>query len=242
MNLPAGVLRRANLPCVIHCSMRQLEPHYTLKQAAERYFSDGPITPATLRNAIKKGLLQATMPEGKLLVTEAWLVEWLERCRVQEATPSPTQENAIRRARLDHPRRRGSHQHRLRRRHDDAKAQRALADYINGKYQPPTGLGAKLLIDEVVAAYLAGHADGSASRDFLLATATPILEWWTGKRISEVNKTNCRAYVKWRTSQFRKRHPNSKKPPVKVSDQTARHDLKTCGRRSTGTRASTTPR
>jgi hypothetical protein len=110
---------------------------------------------------------------------------------------------------------------------DDAKAQRALADYINGKYQPPTGLGAKLLIDEVVAAYLAGHADSSASRDFLLATAKPILEWWTGKRISEVNKTNCRAYVKWRTSQFRKRHPNSKKAPVKMSDQTARHDLKT---------------
>jgi hypothetical protein len=79
----------------------------------------------------------------------------------------------------------------------------------------------------VVAAYLAGHADSSASRDFLLATAKPILEWWTGKRISEVNKTNCRAYVKWRTSQFRKRHPNSKKAPVRMSDQTARHDLKT---------------
>jgi tetratricopeptide (TPR) repeat protein len=110
---------------------------------------------------------------------------------------------------------------------DDAKAQRALADYINGKYQPPTGLGAKLLIDEVVAAYLAGHADSSASRDFLLATATPILEWWSGRRILEVNKTNCKAYVNWRTSQFRKRHPKSKKPPVRVSDQTARHDLKT---------------
>jgi hypothetical protein len=60
---------------------------------------------------------------------------------------------------------------------DDAKAQRTLADYINGKYQPPTGLGAKLLIDEVVASYLANHADASVSRDFLLATAKPILEW-----------------------------------------------------------------
>ena len=110
---------------------------------------------------------------------------------------------------------------------DDAKAQQALADYINGKYQPPTGMGAKLLIDEVVAAYLAGHADSSPSRDFLFATANPILKWWSGKRIAEVNKTNCKAYVKWRTSQFRKRHPNSKRPPVNVSDQTARHDLKT---------------
>ncbi len=109
----------------------------------------------------------------------------------------------------------------------DANAQRALATYINGKYQPPTGLGATLLIDEVVAAYLVGHADSVTSREFLLATAKPILEWWSGKRISEVNKSNCRACVKWRTSQFRKRHPNSKKPPIKISDQTARHDLKT---------------
>jgi integrase len=88
-------------------------------------------------------------------------------------------------------------------------------------------MGAKLLIDEVIAAYLAGHADESPSRDFLFATANPILKWWSGKRIAEVNKTNCKAYVKWRTSQFRTRHPNSKKPPVRVSDQTARHDLKT---------------
>lgn len=110
---------------------------------------------------------------------------------------------------------------------DDQKAERALADYINGKYEPPTGLGAKLLIDEVMAAYLAGHAENSPSRDFLHSTAAPILKWWTGKRISEVNKRNCAAYVKWRTAQFRKRHPKSKKAPVRVSDQTARHDLKT---------------
>jgi integrase len=110
---------------------------------------------------------------------------------------------------------------------DDKQAQRKLADYINGKYQPPTGLGPNLLIDEVVAAYLTGHADDSPSRDFLVATAKPILKWWSGKRIAEVNKTNCKAYVKWRTSQDRRQHPNSKKPRVKVSDQTARHDLKT---------------
>jgi integrase len=78
-----------------------------------------------------------------------------------------------------------------------------------------------------MAAYLKEHADESAARDFLLHTSQPIVKWWTGKRIVDVNKTNCKAYVKWRTAQFRKRHPNSQKPPVKVSDQTARHDLKT---------------
>ena len=111
--------------------------------------------------------------------------------------------------------------------YDLAGAETALADYIAAKYLPPTGLGARLLIDEVIAAYLKGHADEAKARDFIVHTARPILEWWTGKRILDVNKTNCKAYVKWRTAQYRRQHPNSKKPRVKVSDQTARHDLKT---------------
>lgn len=111
--------------------------------------------------------------------------------------------------------------------HDFEGAEQALAEYIAAKYRPPTGLGARLLIDEVIAAYLKEHADESKSREFLLYTAQPIIEWWTGKRLAEVNRTNCRAYVKWRTAQFRRRHANSKKPPVRISDQTARHELKT---------------
>jgi hypothetical protein len=87
----------------------------------------------------------------------------------------------------------------------------------------------------------AGHADSSAAKDFLLATAKPILEWWSGRRISEVNKTNCRTYVKWRTSQFRSDTQISKKSPVRVSDQTARHDLKTLRSCSTGTRGEHDP-
>jgi hypothetical protein len=67
--------------------MRQLEPMYTLQQAVERFFPHGPVTKSTLRNAIKKHMLQATRPEGKLLVTETWLVEWLDRCRVQGSSP-----------------------------------------------------------------------------------------------------------------------------------------------------------
>jgi hypothetical protein len=63
-------------------AMSTLEKHYTLRQAVRTFFPDGPITVSTLRTAIKKRKLQATMPEGKLLVTEAWLAEWLNRCRV----------------------------------------------------------------------------------------------------------------------------------------------------------------
>jgi hypothetical protein len=67
--------------------MPMLDKHYTLQQAVDEFFPDGPITVATLRSAIKKQKLQATMPEGKLLVTEAWLAEWLSRCRVAVNLP-----------------------------------------------------------------------------------------------------------------------------------------------------------
>ena len=110
---------------------------------------------------------------------------------------------------------------------DDERAERLLAAYINNKYEAPVGLGARLLIDEVMAAYLAGHAVSSSAKGFLFATAKPILQWWKGMRIAEVTKSNCRAYVRWRTSQYRRRHPNSKRLPIRISDQTARHDLKT---------------
>jgi integrase len=42
-----------------------------------------------------------------------------------------------------------------------------------------------------------------------------ILEWWGDKSLANVNKSTCQSYVKWRTVMF------------EVSDQTARHELKT---------------
>jgi integrase len=104
---------------------------------------------------------------------------------------------------------------------DIEQAQRLLADYIKGKFEPPTGKGQQLLVVEAVAAYLGQHVEHLASaksREFGSHTCGPILKWWSGKIIAEVNGINCRAYVKWRTAQtYRGR---------KISDQTARHDLK----------------
>src|SRR5215204_4864477 len=60
-----------------------LEPHYTLRCAAEKFFPNGPLTAASLRNEIKKGRLHAVMPAGKLLVTESAIAEMLVQCRVQ---------------------------------------------------------------------------------------------------------------------------------------------------------------
>ena len=110
---------------------------------------------------------------------------------------------------------------------DIEQAQRALARYIHEKYQPPKGLGQDLLVSEVVATYLKDYVVHSPSESFLSHTARPILEWWSGKKLSDVNGTNCRRYVKWRTSQTRRTRGRARTPKVHISDQTARHDLKT---------------
>jgi hypothetical protein len=64
-----------------------LEPVYTLKQAAEKFFPNGALTAASLRNEIRKGRLQASMPAGKLLITERALIEMLDQCRVHRSHP-----------------------------------------------------------------------------------------------------------------------------------------------------------
>ena len=110
---------------------------------------------------------------------------------------------------------------------DLAKAELALARYIAQKYEPPKGLGQALLVTEIVASYLKDYAVHSRSEEFLRHTARPILEWWSSKPLSAVNGINCRRYVTWRTAQTRRTRGRSTKPPVSISDQTARHELKT---------------
>jgi len=106
---------------------------------------------------------------------------------------------------------------------DIEQAQRILADHIKAKFEPPTGKGQQLLVVEAVAAYLehhVAHLASDKSREFGGNTCRPLLQWWSGKPIAEVNGINCRAYVKWRTAQT---YGTTRRT---VSDQTARHDLK----------------
>ena len=63
----------------------RLEPRYSLKQAIEKFFPNGPLTAASLRTEIRKGRLRPTRVAGKDLVTEADIAEMLERC----AWPTP---------------------------------------------------------------------------------------------------------------------------------------------------------
>jgi integrase len=110
---------------------------------------------------------------------------------------------------------------------DVAGAQAKLEEYLGANHRPPDGerRPSNLYVTEIVTAYLREHAANSRSKDWLVHTAAPIIEWWAGKLLSEVVESNCRAYVEWRTAQaikaFRKR------PARTISDQTARHELKT---------------
>lgn len=101
---------------------------------------------------------------------------------------------------------------------DRDDAEKALARHIAEKYAPPRRKGAldRLFIADVVNVYLTEHAPRTRSLDFLLHTAAPILEWWGAKTLADIRASSCRAFVDWRVVQGRG-----------VSDQTARHDLKT---------------
>src|SRR5437764_515325 len=62
-----------------------VEPHYTLKEAIERFFPGGQLTVRSLRTEIRKGHLQVAEVAGKFLVTEAAIAQMLECCRRWDA-------------------------------------------------------------------------------------------------------------------------------------------------------------
>jgi len=99
---------------------------------------------------------------------------------------------------------------------DRAGAERALGRYIAEKYTPPTRESAldRILIADVMTVYLKEHAPHVRNPEFLLHTANPVIDWWGGKTLAEIRGQTCREYVEWRCKRG-------------VSDQTARHDLKT---------------
>ena len=99
---------------------------------------------------------------------------------------------------------------------DREGAERALKDYLARKHEPErreTELG-RLMCADVLNIYLSEHAPETQSLDWLIHTATPCIQWWGDKTLADVRAATCREYVKWRCGQG-------------VSDQTARHDLKT---------------
>lgn len=100
---------------------------------------------------------------------------------------------------------------------DISCAEAELGRYLREKYEPPKTQGrlALTLVADVLTVYLKEHAPTRPDRGAWIGyMCGPILEWWGEKRLTNVNKTTCADFVKWRVKQS-------------VSDQTARHELKT---------------
>jgi hypothetical protein len=138
-----------------------VERHYTMREAVARFFPGGQLTVSSLRREMLRGRLHATMPAGKILVTESDIAEMLKKCAVKGRPDSYS--------RSAHASKAGakaspanalfglSETERIAKAQAAANmigAQQALSVYIALKYQPPTGLGPLLPIDDVMAAYL----------------------------------------------------------------------------------------
>lgn len=95
-------------------------------------------------------------------------------------------------------------------------AEKAFSTYLAEKYEAPK-TGGKLdrtFIADVLTLYVKQVAPKAVRPDVIGYTAGSAGKWWDDKTLADVHAENCDLYVKWRVKQG-------------VSDQTARHDLKT---------------
>ena len=110
------------------------------------------------------------------------------------------------------------------------EAERALAAYISDKWSPPQAAAQDRVDDpgpvgvaEVLALYATERVPELASDPVSNAGYIRHLNsWWGDKYVSDVRRSTCKAYVRWRTSQ-----PVGGAAKVNhlVSDQTARREL-----------------
>jgi integrase len=117
---------------------------------------------------------------------------------------------------------------------DREGAERALARYIARKHKPRIGISDQraLPIADVITYYLREKDPGEKSIndrvrkafDDLSINVERLLEWWGDKVLSEVKRSNCRAYVEFRQGQPNRRYKNPVTAP-RVSASTARREL-----------------
>jgi integrase len=87
---------------------------------------------------------------------------------------------------------------------DRASAERALGAHLADKYRPNRGGGrhpAEILIADVLAIYLTDVAPRHARENETKQRVLTLDAWWGDRTLAEVNGTNCRAYVEYRSAQ-----------------------------------------
>lgn len=83
------------------------------------------------------------------------------------------------------------------------EAERALAEYIAGKWERPAGESnpAAVLVADVLALYAVGRGPKlKATPATMKGFVSQLLAWWGEKTLSQVRRTTCEAYVAHRTS------------------------------------------
>lgn len=109
--------------------------------------------------------------------------------------------------------------------HDDAGAERALAQYIEKKHRPSGSSNpSEVQIGDVLNVYMQNLAPKVARPEMLFCTVTPLIKWWGGKPVSDIKGATCRAYVKWRVGQPLHHAKTSTRT---VGESTARRELET---------------
>lgn len=105
-----------------------------------------------------------------------------------------------------------------------ARAEEQLRVYLEQKYEPPTdNRPSRLLVADVLTFYAREIAPGQKSQTTSYSIER-LLDWWSGRALSDVKRSTCQDYVAARTSQPIRQATRSKKPKL-VSTETARREL-----------------
>jgi integrase len=105
-------------------------------------------------------------------------------------------------------------------------AQKALAAYLAEKYTPVKDSRPSIVtVDDVITFYSNEIIPKQRSASTSAYAADRILDWWSGKSLSEVKRSTCKAYADFRTSQ---KLPQAKRGAAlekRISAETARREL-----------------
>jgi integrase len=107
---------------------------------------------------------------------------------------------------------------------DLAQAQKALAEYLNGRTRPAFGRGHpdQVLIADVLTEYGDKHAPTTRRPDLIGLAIDKLVDFWGGRVVAAVTPASCTEYVAWRTAQ---RDARAKIPGRKIASSTARREL-----------------
>lgn len=115
---------------------------------------------------------------------------------------------------------------------DTGGAEEALAGYLAGKYETAVRehSPARVSVNEVLIAYSREHAPNTSDPVRISYAVAALSSWWTGKTLSDIRGSACRAYADFRRSQPRANMANAKTADRRertVSDGTIRRELGT---------------